>query len=244
MVQARKDGSIAGRSGDNVTVNGFDQNTKAGQAVIAESRSSGASVAGTQQANTQADKEGAPAQVANNGREQGGKDLPLQFRLEAPPLLLAEEGSVAARWYADQYVNPNNSTFTKALAMGGLVLSSFWTEETASTTLLAAPGAFAATLKVVTGGTSSTIYRGGGSNPGSLKLRPGEEAVSFRDSLSNPIGAKGRPVFRPGDPYIGVDTSRLPPNAVLRDNVPPGHVSVRATPEEIQRAIVEKGRLP
>jgi len=88
------------------------------------------------------------------------------------------------------------------------------------------------------------IYRAGGSSPSNLKIRSGENALSFRDSLSNPIGAGERPVFRPGDQYIGVETSKLPPGSVIRDNAPPGHVSVKATPEQIKAAIVEKGKLP
>lgn len=91
---------------------------------------------------------------------------------------------------------------------------------------------------------SDIIYRGGGSNPGNLKTRPGESAVSFRDSLSNPTGSRQSPVFKPGDQYIGVDTNKLPFGSVVRDNNPPGHVSVRATPEQIKDAIVDKGKLP
>jgi RHS repeat-associated protein len=91
---------------------------------------------------------------------------------------------------------------------------------------------------------SDIIYRGGGSNPGNLKTRPGESAVSFRDSLSNPTGSRQNPVFKPGDQYIGVDTRKLPPGSVVRDNSPPGHVSVKAAPEQIKDAIVDKGKLP
>jgi RHS repeat-associated protein len=88
------------------------------------------------------------------------------------------------------------------------------------------------------------IYRAGGGSPSNLKTRAGEDAVSFRDSLSNPIESAARPVMRPGDPYIGVDVSMLPPGSVIRDNVPVGHVSVQATPEQIKGAIVERGKFP
>ena len=87
-------------------------------------------------------------------------------------------------------------------------------------------------------GAGGSLFRSGGSNPGSLKLRPGEEGLSFRDSLSNPIGAKDAPVFRPGAPYIEVDASQLPAGSVFRDNVPHGHVTVsNATVDEIKAAL-------
>ena len=90
-----------------------------------------------------------------------------------------------------------------------------------------------------------TLYRSGGSNPGNLKLRVGEEkGISFRDSLSNPIGAKDQPVFKPGDSYIAVSSSKLPDGSVIRDGRPAGHVNVQASPETIKAAIVGKGRLP
>lgn len=101
-----------------------------------------------------------------------------------------------------------------------------------------------ASQKGPTGADPDIIYRGGGSNPGNLKTRPDESAVSFRDSLSNPIDSKQRPVFKPGDQYIGVDAKKLPPGSVVRDNSPPGHVSVKAPPEQIRDAVVEKGKFP
>jgi len=58
------------------------------------------------------------------------------------------------------------------------------------------------------------IYRGGKPSPSNLKLRPGEDALSFRNSVSNPLPKTERPVFRPGDDYIGIDTSKLPPGSV------------------------------
>ena len=96
------------------------------------------------------------------------------------------------------------------------------------------------------GGTSSEglIYRSGGSNPGSLKLRPGEDGLSFRDSVSNPLGTHEPAVFKPGSDYISVDSAKLPAGSVVRDNVPEGHVTVRASPQEVKAAIVGKGRFP
>ena len=89
------------------------------------------------------------------------------------------------------------------------------------------------------------IYRGGKPSPSNMKLRPGEDALSFRDSLSNPLPKTERPVFRPGDDYIGIDTSKLPPGSVVPDNVPPGHVSVQGvTPEQLQQAVIERGKFP
>jgi RHS repeat-associated protein len=52
--------------------------------------------------------------------------------------LLASEGTFASKWYAAQYVNQTSSTADKALALTGLILSSFWTEETAPTVLMMA----------------------------------------------------------------------------------------------------------
>jgi RHS repeat-associated protein len=89
-----------------------------------------------------------------------------------------------------------------------------------------------------------TVFRSGGSNPGNLTMREGEDALSFRDSLSNPIDSATNPVFRPGSKYIAVDSSKLPDGTVVRDNMPPGHVSVTASPEQIKNAIIDRGKFP
>lgn len=99
-----------------------------------------------------------------------------------------------------------------------------------------------------------TIYRGAtAGNPNHVKLRPGEKAVSFRDSQSNAIvDGQVQPVLKPGRNYIGVDTKKLPEGSVVPDGgqivdgvkMPPGHVSVKATPEQIIEATVEKGKYP
>lgn len=96
----------------------------------------------------------------------------------------------------------------------------------------------------------SVIYRGGGRNPANLRPRPDEDALSFRDSLSNPL-PPGRPVLHPGKEYIGIDTSKLPPGSVVPDGVPgsaikpPGHVSVYLDDvETLRAAIIEHSTFP
>jgi hypothetical protein len=96
----------------------------------------------------------------------------------------------------------------------------------------------------------SIIYRGGGKAPSNFRLREGEEALSFRDSLSNPL-SPGLPVLFPGKDYVGIDTSLLPPGSVVSDGVfgsaltPPGHVSVYLDdPMVLKAAIIEFGRFP
>jgi RHS repeat-associated protein len=91
----------------------------------------------------------------------------------------------------------------------------------------------------------STIYRAGRPSPSNLKPRPGEDALSFRNSLSNPLPNTGRPVFRPGDDYFGIDPSKLPPGSVIHDNAPPGHVSVQGVPPDVlKNAVTTKGSFP
>jgi hypothetical protein len=87
------------------------------------------------------------------------------------------------------------------------------------------------------------IYRSGGTNPGNFKIRPAEQGVSFRDSISNPIDSKSNPPLKSGA-YVVVDAGKLPSGCVIYDNAPPGHVTVTASPEEIRAAIVKRGRLP
>ena len=90
------------------------------------------------------------------------------------------------------------------------------------------------------GAGGGSIFRGGGKSPSNLTPRPGEKGLSFRDSLSNPYPKGDRPVFRPGDRAIEMDPSKLPPGSVIRDNVPPGHVTVEPTPWEVLwKAIIE-----
>jgi hypothetical protein len=78
------------------------------------------------------------------------------------------------------------------------------------------------------------------------------KGLSFRDSLSNSLPKLPNPVFGTGRNYIGVDPTRLPPGSVVYDGgtivngvlMPPGHVSVFATPQQIVDATVTSGKLP
>ena len=91
------------------------------------------------------------------------------------------------------------------------------------------------------------IYRQGRSNDSAIKdIRVDADGTSFRDSLSNSLPADGPAVLKPGKQYIGVDTTKLPPGSVVVDNIPPGHVSVKATAEEIVQAIdkASSGKFP
>lgn len=96
----------------------------------------------------------------------------------------------------------------------------------------------------------AVIYRGGGKSPSNFRLREGEDALSFRDSLSDPI-SPGSPVMHPGRDWVGLDTSKLPPGSVVPDGVPgsavtpPGHVSVYVDdPMLLKEAIIEFGKFP
>jgi hypothetical protein len=96
------------------------------------------------------------------------------------------------------------------------------------------------------GGADGTIFRQGGANPSNLTPRPKDEGLlSFRDSLSNsyPLPPGQRPVFAPGKEYTQFDWSKLPPDSVIFDHDPPGHVSVwGVSPEELRAAATGKGR--
>lgn len=48
-------------------------------------------------------------------------------------------------------------------------------------------------------------------------------------------------MFQPGDKIWAVDTGKLPPGSVVYDDVPPGHVTVNATPAQIRTATVSGG---
>jgi hypothetical protein len=80
------------------------------------------------------------------------------------------------------------------------------------------------------------IYRTGSRTENALTDPSG---VSLRDSVSSSLSAEHPQVFRPGDKIWGVDTAKLPPGSVVRDGTPAGHVSVFASPEEINAAVVE-----
>ncbi len=89
------------------------------------------------------------------------------------------------------------------------------------------------------------IFRGGSRTD--LQLTDNGTGVSFRDSLSNPIGKGLQPVLRPGEKYFAVDTSQLPTGSVIYDNNPIGHVGVFGLDSQaIRDAIIEElsGRFP
>src|SRR5437879_1625971 len=92
------------------------------------------------------------------------------------------------------------------------------------------------------------LYRAGKPAPSNLRARPVDEGkLSFRDTLSNPwpLRSGQRPVFEPGDPYLGIDASRLPPGSTIPDEDQPSHVFVTdMTREEIQQTVEERGRFP
>jgi hypothetical protein len=91
------------------------------------------------------------------------------------------------------------------------------------------------------GRTPQVIYRTGSQTDAALTDASG---VSFRDSVSS--AANGGQTFRAGDNIWAVDTARLQPGSVIVDGgtiaggrlIPPGHVSVRATPAEIRNATI------
>jgi hypothetical protein len=93
--------------------------------------------------------------------------------------------------------------------------------------------AFFAKFLAAEGGIPNFIYRTGSQTENALTDAAG---VSFRDSISS--SANRAQVFDPGAKIWAVDTSKLPSGSVVLDGNPAGHVSVLATPSEIQAAIV------
>jgi RHS repeat-associated protein len=86
------------------------------------------------------------------------------------------------------------------------------------------------------------LWRSGTPSPSNLRVRPGEEGLSFRDSLSDPLNDS--PVFTK-DEYFGVNAGSLPPGSVVFDNNPPGHVTVAGVePEVLKGAVVVRGKFP
>jgi len=94
----------------------------------------------------------------------------------------------------------------------------------------------AATTEGADAGPPQFVYRTGSQTENSLT---DEQGVSFRDSLSS--SANREQVFDPGAKVYAVDTRQLPPGSVVFDGNPAGHVSVFASPAEIQSAIVPQG---
>ncbi len=89
------------------------------------------------------------------------------------------------------------------------------------------------------------LYRAGKPTPSNLTPRPGEDGVSFWDRLSNPYPkGPGRPVFRPGEPYLAIDPTRLPVGSV-QATPPEGHWIVKGvSPQDLKHAIIERGVIP
>jgi len=80
------------------------------------------------------------------------------------------------------------------------------------------------------------IFRTGSRTPNALTDPTG---VSFRSSVSS--SADRVQVFGPRDKIWAIKTDQLPDDSVVVDDNPPGHVSVFATPEEINAAVVPSG---
>lgn len=95
-----------------------------------------------------------------------------------------------------------------------------------------------ATKPGVAAGESGNVYRTGSRTDAALTDPTG---VSFRESISS--SADRVQVFKAGDKIYAVDTAKLPPGSVVRDGVPNGHVSIRATPDQIRAAIVDDPNL-
>jgi hypothetical protein len=68
-----------------------------------------------------------------------------------------------------------------------------------------------------------------------------ESGVSFRSSVSSSTSTEHPQIFKPGDKIWAVNTAQLPDGSVVADNIPPGHVSVFASPGNIRGAIVPSG---
>jgi RHS repeat-associated protein len=87
------------------------------------------------------------------------------------------------------------------------------------------------------------IYREGDPSPSNLTPGEGEDGVSYRSSLSNPIPKGLQPVFR--KKYFGLETARLPKGSVDVDNNPPGHVTLRGVSVEAAKdAVTVRDKFP
>ena len=93
------------------------------------------------------------------------------------------------------------------------------------------------------------IYRGGENSRGNLdcmKRSKDGGKLSFRATISNPITARDRPVFGFDshdeiDDFIGIDTTRLSEESVVRDDHPPGHITVtNVSIEALRDAVIAK----
>ncbi|WP_409497385.1 PA14 domain-containing protein [Amycolatopsis sp. cmx-11-12] len=85
-------------------------------------------------------------------------------------------------------------------------------------------------------GKASALYRTGSTTSENLtKHYP----VSFRESVSS--AANGKQVFRPNDRIWAIDPSKLKNGRIDRNDVPPGHVNVHASADDIKGAIIPHG---
>jgi RHS repeat-associated protein len=84
-----------------------------------------------------------------------------------------------------------------------------------------------------------TIYRNGGASPSNLKPGP-DGTVSMRSTLSDPVGGK---VFTKPE-YTEIDVAKLPKGSAKLDNIPDGHVSVRASQQDIKAAVKATTKFP
>jgi hypothetical protein len=135
-----------------------------------------------------------------------------------------------------------NRVLTQGLPLfaGALVLSLVAEEVAAGAALSTGVGAGA---EAVDTGTAveddipQTIFRTGSRTDNALTDPSG---VSFRSSVSS--SADGQQIFRPGEKIWAVDTDQLPDGSVVFDDNPAGHVSVFASPAEINAAVVAGGQ--
>ena len=90
------------------------------------------------------------------------------------------------------------------------------------------------------------LYRSGKPKPSNIRSRPGEDGVSFRDTLSNPwpLGPGQKPIFPLGGRFFAVDPSRLPDGSVIQ-TPPEGHWIIKGVPPDlIKQAVTERGAFP
>lgn len=52
-------------------------------------------------------------------------------------------------------------------------------------------------------------------------------------------------MFEPGEPYLVIDADLLPPDSVIYDDEPPGHVSILGVDWEIvYKAVIDRRKMP
>ncbi|MBV9173965.1 MAG: hypothetical protein JOZ81_28210, partial [Chloroflexi bacterium] len=127
--------------------------------------------------------------------------------------------------------------------VGGIVPAEDGQQASTPTTTASTPQATQEPAPDCSESAPRPIYRKGGTNPGNFRPRPQDEGrLSFWDSLTAVF--EGQPVFQPGDDYVTVDASQLPPGSVEYDEDPPGHVSVIDVPPDELKALAQRCRVP